>query len=99
MMRITLAAAMLGGFVLTQPAAAERVCRQDCVGPVCSEKCVESGPNVRIESDRDRTVGQGNREREGVVIERERRGREGVTIQERAGRRGNGPGVDIEIGR
>ena len=50
-----------------------------------------------IERDRDRTVGRD--EREGVVIERERRDREGVTIEERGGRRGNWPGVDIEMGR
>jgi hypothetical protein len=34
------------GFIPEQ-ASAERVCRQDCVGPVCKERCVES-------SDRDR---------------------------------------------
>ena len=27
---------------IPQTASAERVCRQDCVGPVCQERCVES---------------------------------------------------------
>lgn len=91
-MRVTIAAAILGGLVLTQPAAAERVCKQECVGPVCSEKCVESGPSVRIETDHDRTVGRGGRERDGVVIERERRDRErGIELRT--------PGVNVEIGK
>ena len=92
-MRVTLAAAILGGFVLTQPAAAERVCRQDCVGPVCTEKCVESGPSVRIERDRDSTVGRGGREREVIIEERDRRRNNRPGIELRA------PGVDVEIGR
>ncbi len=25
-----------------KPPTAERVCRQDCVGPVCQERCVET---------------------------------------------------------
>jgi hypothetical protein len=28
--------------LIPQPAGAERVCRQDCVGPVCQERCVET---------------------------------------------------------
>jgi hypothetical protein len=40
-------------------ASAERVCRQDCVGPLCTERCTE-------------TQGRGDR-REGVEHRREER--------------------------
>lgn len=95
MMRITLAASLLGGLVLTQPAAAaERICKQDCVGSVCSKKCVESGgPKVRIERDRDVTVGRGGKEREVIIEERDRRRHREPGVGIRA------PGVDVEIGR
>jgi hypothetical protein len=63
-------------------ASAERVCRQECLGPVCSEKCVE-------------TDGRGDR-RDGVEIRREGRGDRldgrapGVELRV--------PGVEVEIG-
>jgi hypothetical protein len=38
-----------------QPASADRVCRQECMGPVCTEKCVEEtsdrGENFGIRDD------------------------------------------------
>jgi hypothetical protein len=54
---ISVAAAFAASVVLLpQTASAERICKQECVGPVCSEKCVE-------------TEGRGDR-REGVEIRR-----------------------------
>jgi hypothetical protein len=83
---ITLAAGLVATVaLLPQTASAERICRQECVGPVCSEKCVE-------------TEGRGER-REGVEIrdgrenlrgEERREGREGIELR--------APGVDVEVG-
>ena len=90
MTRVTLAAALLGSLALVQPADAQRTCRQDCVGPVCTEQCTE-GPVV---IERDRTDGRElRRERDAdVVIEERRRLREpGIELRT--------PGVDIEIRR
>jgi hypothetical protein len=40
--------------LISQTASAERVCRQECVGPVCQERCVESeGRGDRREERRD----------------------------------------------
>ena len=65
------------------PASAERICRQDCVGPLCNRECVHR--------DRDITVGRGVRDRD-VTIEERRRVREpGVEI------RRSRPGVDLEL--
>jgi hypothetical protein len=41
---------------IPQTANAERVCRQDCVGPVCQERCVETegvGTDVKSEYRRE----------------------------------------------
>jgi hypothetical protein len=87
------AAAMAGSALLSAPASADRVCDRNCVGPLCSEQCVQQ--------DRDLTVGRGARDTD-VTIEERRHIREpgveirrdpGVEIRERR------PGVDIEIGR
>jgi hypothetical protein len=65
-------------------ASAERVCRQECVGPVCSERCTE-------------TEGRGDR-REGVEIRRENR-EESRELDGRApGVELRVPGVKVEIG-
>jgi hypothetical protein len=48
-------------------ASAERVCRQECIGPVCTEKCVEET------TDRDRTQGQGQRQGQEEKREQEKR--------------------------
>jgi hypothetical protein len=78
--------------LIPQTASADRVCRQDCVGPVCQERCVESeGRGDR----REGTEGRGDR-REGREERREdrREGRErGPGIELRV------PGVGVEIGR
>ena len=70
---------------IPQPAAAERVCRQDCVGPVCQERCVET------EGREDRRDGREESEREGREYRREER-RE---MQEE--RRERGPGIELRI--
>jgi len=41
---------------IPQPAAAERVCRQDCVGPVCQERCVETEGRKTVVTDAKRGV-------------------------------------------
>ena len=72
---------------IPQQASAERVCRQECVGPVCQERCVES-------SDRDqiRTDGRERRDREENRDDRRGQKRQpGVELKV--------PGVGIEIGR
>jgi hypothetical protein len=82
------AVAVAGSAMLSLPASAQRVCNENCVGPVCNRQCVDR--------DRDLTVGRGVRDRD-VVIEERRRYREpGIELRER-GR--NRPGVDIEVGR
>jgi hypothetical protein len=70
---------------IPQQASAERVCRQECVGPVCQERCVES-------SDRDqiRTDGRERRE-ENRDDRREQKRQPGVELKV--------PGVGVEIGR
>ena len=93
MLRTSLAAALLSAVALIQPADAQRVCRQDCVGPICSEKCTENSGAVIIERDRHSTDGRVLREREPDVVIEERRRNRNPAIELRA------PGVDIEIGR
>ena len=76
---------MAASAALSLPASAERICKEDCVGPLCSKNCVHR--------DRDITVGRGVRDRD-VTIEERRRVREpGVEI------RRSRPGVDVEIER
>jgi hypothetical protein len=68
--------------LLPTMASAERVCRSECVGPVCNEKCTE-------------TEGRSDR-RDGVEIRREGERRQhdgrapGVELRV--------PGVEVEIG-
>jgi len=77
------AIAIAGSAALSLPASADRICRQDCVGPLCKKECVHR--------DRDITVGRGVRDRD-VTIEERRRVREpGVEI------RRSRPGVDLDI--
>jgi hypothetical protein len=65
------------------PASAQRICNENCIGPLCNKNCT-----VR---DRDVTVGRGVRDR-GVVIEERRRYRE-PDVEIRRSR----PGVGVEI--
>ena len=39
---LTLAVALAGSALISLPASAQRVCNQNCVGPVCNEQCVEA---------------------------------------------------------
>jgi hypothetical protein len=70
-------------------AQSERVCRQECVGVVCQEKCVER---------RDETIGRRDRERRDTIIE-ERREERRPGIELRVPVPLPGPNVDIEVGR
>ena len=82
---LAIALTMAASAALSLPASAERICREDCVGPLCSKNCVHR--------DRDVTVGRGMRDL-GVTIEERRRVREpGVEI------RRSRPGADVEIER
>jgi hypothetical protein len=78
-----IAVAVAGSAALSLPANAERICREDCIGPLCNKNCVHR--------DRDVTVGRGSRDR-GVIIEERHRVREpGVEI------RRSRPGVSVDI--
>ena len=82
---LAIAMAVAASAALSLPASAERLCREDCIGPLCNKNCVHR--------DRDITVGRGVRDSD-VVIEERRRVREpGVEI------RRSRPGVNVEIGR
>jgi hypothetical protein len=79
-----IAIAMAGSAALSLPASAERICKENCVGPLCNKECVHR--------DRDLTVGRGGHR--DVTIEERRHVREpGVEI------RRSRPGVDVEINR
>jgi hypothetical protein len=93
MLRTSLAAALLSAVALIQPADAQRVCRQDCVGPICTEKCTENSGAVIIDRDRHSTDGRGLRGQEPDLVIEERRRHRDPAIELRA------PGVGIEIGR
>ena len=79
--------------LIPQKASADRVCRQECSGPICQERCVE-------------TEGRGGHRkgREGREGREERREQR---HDERGEGRGRGPGIElgrvpgggIEIGR
>jgi len=71
------------GLLLALPANAQRVCEKNCVGPACTEKCVQP--------ERDITVGRGVRDRDVIIEERRRVPEPGVEI------RTPRPGVDVEI--
>jgi hypothetical protein len=80
------AVAMAGSaFLLSLPASAQRVCNENCVGPLCNKQC--------IDRDRDLTVGRGRRGRDVIIEERGRHREPGVEI------RRSRPGVDIEVDR
>src|SRR5260370_23912259 len=79
-----IAIAMAGSAALSLPASAERLCKENCVGPLCNKECVHR--------DRDLTVGRGGHR--DVTIEERRRVREpGVEI------RRSRPRGDVEINR
>ena len=80
---IALATAASAAFSL--PASADRICREDCVGPLCNKNCVHR--------DRDITVGRGVRDRDVIIHERRRVREPGVEI------RRSRPGADVEIER
>jgi hypothetical protein len=67
---------------LSPPASAQRMCREDCVGPLCNKNCVHR--------DRDITVGRGARDRDVTIQERRRVREPGVEI------RRSRPSVEIE---
>ena len=72
--------------LIPQTASAQRACRQECVGPVCQERCVET------EGRGDRREGREDRRGERRELREERRER-GPGIELRL------PGVEVEIGR
>jgi hypothetical protein len=80
-----IAVTVAGSAALSLPASAERMCREDCVGPLCSKNCVHR--------DRDLTVGRGVRDRDVIVRERRHVREPGVEI------RRSRPGADVEIER
>ena len=80
-----IALAMAASAALSLPASADRICREDCIGPLCNKNCVHR--------DRDVTVGRGARDRDVIIEERRRMREPGVEI----GR--SRPGVDVEIER
>ena len=86
---LSIAATMASAALLIpQKANADRVCQQECVGPVCQERCVER------ESRRESWEGRETREerRDRRYEERdEGRGQGGVELRV--------PGGGIEIGR
>jgi hypothetical protein len=73
---------------IPQQASAERVCRQECAGPVCQERCVETRDRDR---DEIRTEGRGDRREEYRDDRREQKREPGVEVKV--------PGVGVEIGR
>jgi hypothetical protein len=93
---LALAATLLATIAfIPQQANAERVCRQDCVGPVCKEQCVESRDRdrdqIRTESrDHDQIETEGRSDR-GKDREDSRDRNPGVELK--------APGVGVEIGR
>jgi hypothetical protein len=78
------AAIMATSALLSLPANADRVCRQECSAGVCKEQCVET-----TERERDRVIieGRGDRREE----KREEKPEPGVELR--------APGVGVEIGR
>jgi hypothetical protein len=78
------AAALAAAALIPQAASAERVCRENCVGPVCKERCIE-------------TEGRGDRRWEGREERREERFE--IRRERRPGVEFRAPGVEVEIGR
>ena len=85
---LAIALAVAGSAALSLPASAERVCREDCIGPLCNRNCVQRDRGYR---DRDVTVGRGYRDRDVTIEERRRLREPGVEI------RRSRPDVDIDI--
>lgn len=77
---------MVGAAAFIQPASAERVCRQDCIGPVCQEKCVETEGRDGIRERREER-------REGERFEERREERRDM----REERRERGPGIELRV--
>ncbi len=79
------AAAVAATALIPQTASAQRVCRQECVGIVCQERCIE-------------TEGRGER-RDGIELRREgREFREERSERRGPGLELRVPGVEIELG-
>jgi|SRR5450631_3578441 len=59
---VAVAVTVMATTALIPQAKADRVCRQECSGPVCTEKCVET-----TDRDRERITIEGRGERRGPV--------------------------------
>jgi hypothetical protein len=81
----SLAAASL---LLPQTASADTICREECVGPVCSQKCVDT-------SDRDdrQTIEERREERREMLENREDDRRDEPKVELRL------PSGDVEVRR
>jgi hypothetical protein len=77
--------AVAGSAMLALPANAQRVCNENCVGPLCTRNCVDR--------DRDVTIGRGHRDRD-VIIEERRHHEPSIELRER-----HRPDVEVEVGR
>jgi hypothetical protein len=75
--------------VVPQTASADRVCRQECVGPVCQERCVESEDRSGQRGGREGL--EGREGREGIQRHEERNRDSGIELRV--------PGARIDIGR
>ena len=76
--------------VLPQKASADRVCRQECSGLICQERCVETEGRGGQREGREGRAGREER-REQRYEERERGRGPGIELRV--------PGGSIEIGR
>jgi hypothetical protein len=83
------AAAAATAALIPQKASADRVCRQECSGPICQERCVETEGRG---GQREGREGREDRREHRYEDRDERRGR-GPGIELRV------PGGGIEIGR
>ena len=77
------AAAAATAALIPQKASADRVCRQECSGPICQERCVE-------------TEGREGR-REGLEGREGREERREQRHDERGEGRGRGPGIELRV--
>jgi hypothetical protein len=78
---LAIAATVAATALIPQKASADRVCRQECSGPICQERCVE-------------TEGRGG-QREGREGRREERREQ--RYEEREEGRGRGPGIELRV--
>jgi hypothetical protein len=88
---LAVTAAVAATTLIPQRASADRVCRQECSGPICQERCFETEGRGDQPEGREGREGREDR-REHRYEEREGRGR-GPGIELRV------PGGAIEIGR